>query len=167
MPPAKHKGLELNEDRVFQEWFWSFERVAWIAMAVFVVAALAGLTGAGGPLAQATAANAQVDIAYPRIARWEASDVLTLTLPAGSGRATTVEIDKSFGKVFQITDIQPAPAQSAATGFGQALEFALDDPPGERTIVLRVRAMKPSLGEAIAVRVNGGPPLVLYPIVLP
>ena len=167
MTSAKHKGLELNEDRPFQEKFWSFERGAWVVMALIMVAALAGLTGQGGPLAGASVAGPDGRIEYPRIARWEADDSLTVTLPPGAAGEATIDIGPAFSDIFGISDVRPTPAESSATGDGQRMTFDLGDGAGPRRIVLHVRPTKPSFGKPIEMRLNGGPPMTLTPVVLP
>lgn len=63
--------LDVDDDRAFQEKFWTFQRVAWALMALILLAALAGTTGSGGPLAHAEASGPGGSIEYPRIARWQ------------------------------------------------------------------------------------------------
>jgi hypothetical protein len=161
------KGLDLGEDRAFQERFWTAERVAWFIMVLIILAALAGLTGHGGPLARATAGGASGEVDYPRITRWEASDEFNLTLPETSGDEAAVEVDSSFSNIFEIEDIQPQPSKSMVTGAGHRLVFELGEPAGSRKITVHVRAMKPSLGTSVDLRLNDGPPLRLRPVVLP
>ncbi len=48
----REEQLELDEDRNFQERWWTAERIAWIGFALVIVVALAGLTGLGGPVRQ-------------------------------------------------------------------------------------------------------------------
>lgn len=71
-------NFEVEEDRTFQERFWTAQRFAWSAMGLFIVAALAGATGSGGPLADAVAETPGGTIEYPRIARWQAAERMTV-----------------------------------------------------------------------------------------
>lgn len=161
-----NNGLELNEDRAFQEKFWIAERVAWIAMVAVLALALLGLTGRGGPLATATVSTPQGEVTYPRVTRWEADDSLTFKLAPGGAEAT-VDLSSTFGQLFEIVDIQPAPHESRSTANGQRLLFKLGDPSGTREVVIHVRAAKPSLGRQFDVRINGGEPVSLRAVVLP
>jgi hypothetical protein len=167
MAPAKKHGLDINEDRAFQEKFWTFERWAWIAMALVVLLALAGLTGQGGPLSTATVSGAQGSVTYPSVARWQADSDLTVTLPPATRPEASVELGRSFADLFEITDIQPTPSESEATAAGQRLLFKLGEPHGERQITLRVRGHKPAVGQPIEVRIDGGDVLTFTPTVLP
>jgi hypothetical protein len=164
--PDAH-GIELEEDRGFQEKFWSAERVAWAIFALIVIAALVGLTGQGGKLAHATVSGPTGTVEYPQITRWETSDELRLTLPPGSGDQATVEISSAFSEVFEFEDIQPAPSENYATAAGQRLIFDLAEPAGRREIVMHVRAMQPALSRRIQMRIDDGPALSFTPVVLP
>lgn len=167
MVDSKATGIELDEDRPFQERFWSFQRIAWVVMGLIVAAALAGLTGAGGLLsrAEATAPGATLD--YPRVTRWQASDDMRLTLaPRGADQAT-IMIGASFFDIFEIEEIHPAPAESGATASGQRLVFDLGEASGEREIIFHIRATAPALTATYQVRVDDGPAMRLSPVVLP
>lgn len=166
MAAEKHKGLELNEDRRFQEKMWTLERIAWVVMALVLLVALVGLTGRGGPLSTATVSTPQGEVTYPRIARWEANDSLILKLPPGAPEAT-VDIGKGFGELFEIIDIQPQPTESSSTGEGHRMTFKLDEPPGSHEVTIHLRAAAPSFGKSFEVRLNGGSPMTLTPVVLP
>jgi hypothetical protein len=52
------RTLDLDEDRLFQERYWSFQRFAWVLFLFVVVGALCGLTGSGGPFSRATVEGA-------------------------------------------------------------------------------------------------------------
>jgi len=167
MMEAHSEGLDLNDDKPFQERFWTFQRFAWLAFALCVILALAGLTGGGGPLSRATASGDAGTVDYPRVARWEASDALRIILPESANRQVRIDIGSAFSEVFELEDIQPQPSASEATAEGLRFVFDLSDPPGERRIVMHVRAMRPSLGRAMHIRINGGPALAFAPVVLP
>lgn len=158
-------GIDIEEDRPFQERFWSFQRFAWLLLALIMLTALVGLTGQGGMLAHAEASAGDASIDYPRVTRWEASDEFRLTVPGASNRVA-VEIGPAFSKVFEYEDIQPVPVEHYATGDGQRLIFDLGEPAGDREIVFHVRAMRPSLGAPMQFRVNGAL-VFLHPVILP
>lgn len=160
------RELQIHEDRVFQERMWTAERVAWIGFASVLLIALLGLTGQGGPLQRATASSGAGQIDYPRVTRWATSDEIVLTLPAAPGAdRAVVETDDHFARIFRIEDIQPAPAESLALPDGQRLVFALGEG-GWGQVSLHVRAMKPSLGVPVGVRIDGEP-MTITPVVLP
>lgn len=167
MPKRSAPGLELNDDRRFQERSWRFERAAWVVLALIVIASLAGLSGKGGVFAHGKISSETGTVEYPRVTRWAASDDLHLTLPAGTGNEAVVEIGSSFSEIFEFEDIQPTPSGSYATGTGQRLIFDLGPPSGERQIIMHVRAMRPSFGREMDLRIGDGPTIKLRPVVLP
>lgn len=158
---------ELDEDRPFQERFWNAQRVAWFILILIVIAALTGFSGQGGPFARATVSGPTGTIDYPRVTRWETSDEIRLTLGAGIGGQTVVEIGSAFPDLFQLEDIQPAPAESHAGPNGQRLVFHLEPAPARREVIMHVRVMRPSLATGIDMRIGAGPNLRIRPLVLP
>lgn len=157
-------GLQLEEHRRFQERFWKAERWAWLGYGLIVLAALAGLTGAGGPLAHGHAGLGDGGIDYPRIARWEGTDALSVTFaPGGAERSLT--LSAGFAEGFQVQDIQPVPEHSKARPEGQRLRFTL--PAGApATVMLHVRPTTPGLARFRAT-LDGGPAATLTTLVLP
>jgi hypothetical protein len=90
-------------------------------------------------------------------------------LKLAESASPTVQIDLStaFSDVFAIEDIEPLPASSYARAQGTRYLFKLGAPSGERQITLHVRALHPSLATPMQMRINGGEPLHLTPVVLP
>lgn len=167
MSSARTQGLDLDDDRPFQERYWRWQRGAWAVFALIVIAALAGLTGSGGPLSRASASGPGGEVDYPRVARWDASDDIRITLPASGARTAHVEIDRAFSDVFEVEVIQPVPAASAATAMGLRYRFDLGAANGPRRIVMHVRPLRPAMATPLRVRIDEAPPLRLTPIVLP
>jgi hypothetical protein len=60
LPPALR---EVEAQIGFQRRLWRAERIGWGCMALLVLAALAGLTGGGGPLSRATGAAPEGSLA--------------------------------------------------------------------------------------------------------
>mgnify|MGYP006172382717 CR=1 FL=1 len=159
--------LEVDEDRAFQEKFWTFQRIAWFFMALILVAALAGATGSGGPLAHGTASGPGGSIDYPRIARWQAAERMTVRLPPDAAGTASLELDGAFTRTFMIENIEPQPASSMATARGHRFEFDVGDGPGEKKIILHLRAASPALPVQAPARLGDGPPMPLRLLVLP
>src|SRR3546814_10863353 len=86
-PSIRPDGLQVEDHRGYQEKLWTVERAAWIVFIVITLAAALGATGAGGPLSRQVAVTEHGRIDYPRIARWQASDELTIEFAARSGRS--------------------------------------------------------------------------------
>lgn len=135
--PVRDDGLQLEDDRRFQERFWTVERWVWIGFGLLVLAALAGLTGSGGPVSHARVAMAGGTVEYPRIARWQASEDITIKFAAAEGPRTVI-LGSSFAEQFQIESVQPRPVRSEAVQEGQRLTFDVaNGAPGSVTLHIR------------------------------
>jgi hypothetical protein len=162
-------GLEIETDSAFQERLWTLQRVAWVLMALVVIAALIGLTGRGGSYAHATveAEGDGVALDYPRIARWQAADQMVLRIPDPSGDRIDVTLSGKFAELFTVESVQPQPASSAAVADGHRLTFDLGSEAGPRSINFTLRALKPALPTGFEVAAGDGPPLRARTVVLP
>lgn len=78
----KKRTLEIDEDIVFQRKEWMAQRVGVALLFLFVLGALLGLTGVGGPLSHGEAGdrNAALHVEYERVVRRGAPVTLTLHL---------------------------------------------------------------------------------------
>ena len=163
----QHTRLDVDENRDFQEKFWTFQRFAWAAMVLILVAALAGATGSGGPLAHATASGPGGSIDYPRIARWQAAERMIVRLPPDAAGTARIELGEAFARTFAIENIEPQPSSSVATAAGHRYEFDLGDGPGEKRIILHLRAASPSPPVRVPARLGEASALPLRLVVLP
>lgn len=125
-PGIREDGLQLDEPRRVQERIWTAERWAWVSFGLIVLAALAGLTGSGGPLAHQETRLDGGRLDYPRITRWQSTDDMTLQLAAGPAERR-LTLSREFAEAFTIKDIQPAPERAKAVPDGQRLVFRLPD----------------------------------------
>jgi hypothetical protein len=168
MPEQKaKKGLQVNEDRAWQEKFWTAQRVGWLVMLAIVITAMVGLAGKGGPLASAHAESGGARIDYPRITRWQSADQLTVTLPPDASGAIDVELSPAFAKLFQVEAIEPEPSDNAATTSGQRFTFDVEGGSGDKRIVFHVKASEPAIERAVEARVADGQPARAAITVLP
>ncbi len=76
----KDRSLDIEEDLQFQRKEWIFQRIGVAFVGVFVVAAMLGLTGMGGPLSRASAGErgGAVYVEYERFVRRGAKATLKL-----------------------------------------------------------------------------------------
>lgn len=160
-PPS---SLPFEEHKAFQLVFWRAQRIAWIGFALVLMLALAGLTGAGGPLSRSSSAVAGGVIDHPRLSRWSAADEFRVRLDPGAARREVL-LSSAFSDHFQIEDVQPAPVEGVATPEGSRLIFSTE-PGRPAAVVLRVRALKAGPAD-YAVGLDGGAPRPLRTIVLP
>jgi hypothetical protein len=160
-------GLEVREDRAWQERFWTAQRLGWIVMALFIVVASLGLTGMGGPLASAKAKLGGGTIEYPRITRWQADDQLEVRLDPTSAGNAELTLSPQFVQLFAISSIQPEPKEVRATTAGHRFTFETDQGEGERVIVFNLRASRPVLGQRVAASLGNGQAAQMTITVLP
>ncbi|HXH53749.1 MAG TPA: hypothetical protein VNH53_10030 [Sphingomicrobium sp.] len=161
-------GLQVQEDRAWQEKFWSAQRVGWVVMALLVLAALAGATGKGGPVASASARTPAGIIEYPRIARLQSDEKVTVRLPPSASGEIPVELLRPFAESFSIELIEPEPSHVEATADGQRFIFNVGScGGGEKLIVFHVRARRAAMNSRLAVRIGDERPVTLAVTVLP
>lgn len=165
MPSAASKSsLDLEDHRKFQFGFWRVQRIAWVGFLLILAAALAGLTGAGGPLSRASVDLGGGVVDHPRVSRWSAADEFRIRLAPGESERELL-LSTAFADHFQIEDIQPAPVRSVAVADGDRLIFEAQ-PDRVAAVVLHVRAQKPGVAD-YAVGLNGDTPRVLRSVILP
>lgn len=133
--------IDVDADRAFQERYWVFVRVGWVAMAGLWLAAVLGFTGGGGIYSSQTVEAGASRIELPAVARWQASDQLTVHV-AEPGNRTTVLVPAGFGDVFTIESVTPQPVSVTAVPSGDLYEFARQ-PGGPITIDFTVRPARP------------------------
>mgnify|MGYP001463926554 CR=1 FL=1 len=141
--PGGLAGVDDQADRRLQERFWRAERIAWVVFGVFVMLALAGATGSGGPLSRqrVEAGGSRIDL--PRIARWQAADSLQARL-AGTSPRRDLLLGDAFFASFSIEAIRPRPRAETAEAGGTRLVF--DAPAdGPLDVTLDIRARGPGL----------------------
>jgi len=161
------RGLQVTEDRSWQEKFWAAQRVGWALMAMFILAAVAGLTGMGGPLASARAELGGGTIDYPRITRWQADDQLQVSISPASLADVELTLSRDFVQLFAIESIQPEPAEVQATSAGHRFTFETEPGERERVVTFTVRATRPVLAQPVAASLGNAQPQRLTITVLP
>lgn len=162
--PLRDDGLQLEEPRRFQERYWTAERWAWAGFALLVLSALAGLTGGGGPLSRGEAELGAGSLDYPRIARWQAVDELTVRFAAG-GAERSLTLSPRFAESFALESALPEPLRVEAGPDGKRLVFRLvEGAPGQA--VLQVRPSSPGI-VGFAAAIDGQRPVPLSTVVLP
>lgn len=162
-PPVRPDGLQLEENRRYQERLWAVERWAWAVFVAVTLAAALGATGAGGLLSRNTDVVAGGEIDVPRIARWQASDEITVRFAAG-GRDRTLLLSPQFWRSFQVETLQPRPERMVTAVDGQTIHFAAGKGPAE--VVLHVRPHSPGLVR-YRIGIDGSAPVALSTLILP
>lgn len=158
-------GLQLDEPRRFQERYWTAERWAWAGFALLVAAALAGLTGGGGPLSRAEARLAAGTLDYPQIARWQGADDVTVRFAPAPAGERSLTLSAAFGESLALESVHPEPARVEAGPEGHRLVFRVVAGAPARA-VLRVRPSEPGLVRFRAA-LDGAPGVAVSMLVLP
>lgn len=135
LPPDLRR---MEGDMPFQRRFWRMQRLAWVAMASLVLAALAGGFGGGGPLAEGVHRQAGVEIAWSRIQRLGAVTPMRVQLAGMTdGEAAALRFEPGFLAEWRLRGMLPAPraADAGAAGLRLVPASAGD---GGAAVVLRV-----------------------------
>ncbi|HVL79098.1 MAG TPA: hypothetical protein VM346_07390 [Sphingomicrobium sp.] len=164
---AQARGLQVNEDRHWQETLWTAQRFAWAAMALLVVLAMLGATGKGGPLATASVKSTGATIEYPRITRWQSADQLSVRLPANASGEVQIELSQPFVELFSIESVEPEPSRMEASGQGHRFAFNVSGGGGQPLIVFHIKASRFAFSRTVTARVGEAAPVEMSLIILP
>ena len=152
--------IDTSEDLAHERREWVVQRVAWAAMALFVATAASGLLGAG-PLARAEARGAGFDVAYPRFARQEATDELTVRLAPGI--PAEVWLARELLGSHEIEEVTPRPDSVTPRADRLVHRWASAGP---AEVVFRLRPVRPGR-HPIRLGVAGGGEVELHQLVYP
>lgn len=136
--------LQIHENRAFQETFWTVQRWAWVGYGIIICAALLGFAGEGGLFARARLQADGSEIDYPRLARWQTEETMSIAFAATSETERRVLLSPEFGRAVAIERAQPAPIRSSATMAGEELIFRVR--PGEPSVArIRIKPDGPGI----------------------
>lgn len=155
--------LEIEEHREHHARAWKIKRFGWGAMALVVVAALAGLLGEG-PLSKARAhSSGGLQVEYHRILRYKTPSRLTIDF-AGGGNDLELSWDVSFLEKIGIEHVEPEPKEYRIDGDVHTWIFARSEIPGRIYVTYHPEVF----GAAVArLRVKGLGQLELKQFFLP
>lgn len=127
----KNDSVQVAEDMTFQERTWIIQRFGWCAMALLILAALAGLF-ATGPLSSAKAHDpgGLLRVEYERFLRHRAPNTMRLHLSAQAvtGNVVSIRINNALADGIQAEKITPQPQETKATAAGVEYTFAVAEP---------------------------------------
>lgn len=159
--------LMLEDDPGFRRSERLITRFGWIVLALFVVAGLLGLLGAG-PLSSTTAGGPDdaVRVEYQRVTHFEADDMVTLLLSeeAVDGDTLTVELTGEWLTGVDLSSVKPQPDAQRTVPGGVVYEFAVEGP-STVEVSMSFRAQK--LGGLPMTATAGGSTVSLTQFVLP
>ncbi|WP_242921328.1 hypothetical protein [Pontibacter liquoris] len=119
------KELDIDEDMTLQRRFWTFERIGWVCMFLFLLAAVLGLLGRGGIGADQEKAGSQgegLEVAYDRFLRQDAPSKMEVTFYRPQPEQQ-LSLNKTFLKKARIEQIVPEPSKSEITSEGIIYTF--------------------------------------------
>ena len=121
-----HPSLDLDEHMPFQRRSWRAQRIAWVAMALILLAALLGAFGRG-PLSDARAASddGSLSVRYDRIARNQAPLELRVRFADRWSGPTTLWVSTDYLERLRVKAITPEPAAQEAAPDRLRLVFDL------------------------------------------
>jgi hypothetical protein len=155
LPIEEHLGYQRRRDHV--------QSVLWLAMLAFVLAAVAGLFGQGGPLATRHVIHEGVRIDVPRFARHDAPLMIEVEAPAADGPLhLRLRGDWALGVL--VDTVVPTPERMRLADGALWLEFAPAEGPRQVRIEARTRAPGTLRGD---LQVDGGTPVPLHAMVFP
>jgi hypothetical protein len=107
---SKRRALEIDEDLHFQQKEWFFQRIGVGLLFLFVVAALLGFTGMGGPMSHGEAGEpgGSVHVEYERFVRRNAQATITVRLHGAPGDVR-FWISSPYFEHVRVDSIVPAP----------------------------------------------------------
>jgi hypothetical protein len=111
----KRRELEIDEDLEFQKKEWRAQRVGFLLLVAFVLAALLGVTGMGGPLSNGTAGqqDGPVFVEYERFVRRGAMSTIRLHLRTAPG-TVRFWVSAAYFEQVRVESVAPHPQTVSA-----------------------------------------------------
>ncbi|HKY20623.1 MAG TPA: hypothetical protein VJM31_05335 [Vicinamibacterales bacterium] len=105
------RTLEIDEDLDFQRKEWLWQRIGIAMLILFVLVALLGLTGAGGPLSHGAAGDrgSPIHIEYERVVRRGARATMKLHLRSNAPGAIQFWVSAPYVEHVKIETVLPQP----------------------------------------------------------
>lgn len=113
--PIPHKQLPVDEDISLHRKGWVIQRIGWVLMLVFLLAAVLGFFGEG-PLSKKQFHLGPIDVDYERFGRYEHE--MELKFQSTGENIGSVSMPQDYVKNFKLSKIVPEPEkQIAASGY--------------------------------------------------
>lgn len=161
-------SLQIEQDLEHQRRAWRWRRVGWAAIALVLLAALAGLFGPPGPLSRATAGEpgSALWVEHPRFVRMSHPAQMRVHLRTADP-APRLWLDERLLESLDVDHMTPQPESATAAPGRVVFEFATQPAAGgAATVVLAIEATGPGLVDG-RLGLVGGPELRLRQLVYP
>lgn len=139
----RHRGeLDIDEDIKLEGTNWKVQRVAWVLMAMFVVAALLGFTGDGSlnNLNTKMAKTGGLEIEYERFLRRDAPAEIKLNIPVKQ-ETLTLHFSKDFYEKLHVEQVVPEPTEVYTHEQGITYRFAASQAPTAITFYFKPKGI--------------------------
>lgn len=139
----KHRGeLDIDEDIKLESSNWKVQRVAWVLMALFVLAALLGFTGDGSlnDFNTKTAKTEGLEVEYERFMRRDAPAEIKLKIPVRQ-QELTLQFSQDFYEKLHVEQVVPEPTEVYTHEQGITYRFAATQAPTSVTFYFKPKGM--------------------------
>jgi Tfp pilus assembly protein PilW len=147
----------INEDPKFQRATWVVERVAWVLMALIIVAALAGYFGGASSGRTVRDSTGEVQLDYERFMRNHTPSELKIKARASAAGSVSIQLGKALFEAVEVRSVEPQPRDAALHPDGPVYTFAASSE-GESDITFTIIPTK--VGSiAASIGIAGQPPV--------
>lgn len=152
----KDRSIEIDEDLGFQRKEWLFQRIGVVFVGVFVIAALLGLTGMGGPLSHASAGEAggPLHLEYERFVRRGAKATMKLHVRSDPPGFIQFWVSAPFLEGVIVDSVAPVPQTVTVEGARHVYTIRAASPDVTITVEMEHQTFGTLEGE---VGIVGGP----------
>jgi hypothetical protein len=135
------KTLEVEQDLRYQKWEWRLQRVGWVLIALFVLAAALGFV-AEGPLTKkkAAAQDGSLQVEYGAVLHYHNPSELRLFVAkdAAPGNELHIQVSVDYLDDIQIKTITPEPLRVEAGSDSHTFIFAQTRPGAATALVFHI-----------------------------
>ena len=159
------RSFEVQEFPAVQRRIKAAQRVGIGVLALVLLAAVAGLTGLGGPLSDTRARHAGIDVQTPRFARYLAPTSIAVEVERAAADTVTLTLRGDHADAFHVKSILPEPERVATTGDATIYTFtALPGEPHRIRLDGQMETIGPVVG---SLRVGDGQAIAVNTFVFP
>jgi hypothetical protein len=165
MALAGGSDIDTGFDPGFETRWWTFMRIVWCAMAVFIAAGLAGALGRG-PLSRAVAQAPSVRVEYERVLRFRTPTLVGVRWSPPADHELSLRVQGSCLRALRVERVVPEPKATAPVADGMWLQF--DAPTAESPVDVALALEPGQLGRArCVIEPDGSEPVTITQLVLP
>ena len=170
MPDHTRVGdLDIDQDLRFQKREWAFERISWVGMALFILAALLGLLGRGPMSDQiVTSPDGTLTVEYERFLNHRAATTLTVRVSSDVtvGGTFRLAVNLDYLRGVEIRQITPTPDHTETAEDRHLFVFRAAEPGRPTVVVFHLEPEGPVTLHG-QISVPGGPPAAFDQVVYP